>query len=94
MQYDLVYLNPPPKKNVTLKEPQRFGETDPSQLPEFQGHLEQHHPQEGSSVLGEQAVGGQPEEMEVVEDDVLVVHTGKYQLKVLNRTYIHSLFNQ
>ncbi|XP_042179861.1 pericentrin-like isoform X7 [Oncorhynchus tshawytscha] len=65
------------------EEPQRFGETDPSQLPEFQGHLEQHHPQEGSSALGEQAVGGQPEEMEVVGDEVLVVHTGKDQLKQL-----------
>ncbi|XP_052355300.1 pericentrin-like isoform X4 [Oncorhynchus keta] len=65
------------------EEPQRFGETDPSQLPEFQGHLEQHHPQEGSSVLGEQAVDGQPEGMEVVGDEVLVVHTGKDQLKQL-----------
>ncbi|XP_055764487.1 A-kinase anchor protein 9-like isoform X2 [Salvelinus fontinalis] len=65
------------------EEPQRFGETDPSQLPEFQGHLEQHHPQEGSSVLGEQAVDGHPEEMEVVGDEVLVVHTGKDQLKQL-----------
>nr|XP_046174418.1 GRB10-interacting GYF protein 2-like isoform X2 [Oncorhynchus gorbuscha] len=65
------------------EEPQRFGETDQSQLPEFQGHLEQHHPQEGSSVLGEQAVDVQPEGMEVVGDEVLVVHTGKDQLKQL-----------
>uniref|UniRef100_A0A4W5KUS0 ELK domain-containing protein n=1 Tax=Hucho hucho TaxID=62062 RepID=A0A4W5KUS0_9TELE len=68
------------------EEPQRFGETDQSHLTEVQRsqeHLEQHHPQEGSSVLGEQEVGGQPEEMEVVGDEVLVVHTGKDQLKQL-----------
>ncbi|CDQ78705.1 unnamed protein product [Oncorhynchus mykiss] len=68
------------------EEPQCIGETDQSHLPEVQwsqGHLEQHHPQEGSSVLGRQAVSGHPEEMEVVGEEVLVVRTGKDQLKQL-----------
>nr|XP_046179306.1 LOW QUALITY PROTEIN: pericentrin-like [Oncorhynchus gorbuscha] len=68
------------------EEPQCFGETDQSHLPEVQwsqGHLEQHHPQEGSSVLGRQAVSGHPEEIAVVGEEVLVVRTGKDQLKQL-----------
>ncbi|XP_045553644.1 pericentrin isoform X2 [Salmo salar] len=68
------------------EESQCFGETDQSHLPEVQwsqGHLEQHHPQEGSHALGRQAVSGHPEEMEVVGEEVLVVRTGKDQLKQL-----------
>ncbi|KAL1021956.1 hypothetical protein UPYG_G00020370 [Umbra pygmaea] len=68
------------------EEPQRSVETDQNHIPEVEwclGNLEKMHSQDGSSIVGEQADGGQPEEVEFVEEEDLVALTGEMQLKKL-----------